>query len=363
MLAHEYLRKSKNTDRINWQSPDSWTIVPYGLIGEIGTLCEVLKKFRRDNKNRELLKEQVQEEVGDILWYLFAAARRANISDIEWPKPSPLTEKGTYESIRKVLDGASKIYNDRHSLEDSIARDTELTSAAIQSVLEGLQEIALSVQLSLSEIADHAITKNETYWCAPDKSSPSFDTDPKDGYPKYEQLPRNFTIQFQDIPRDEGEKPELIISMNDVQLGDRLTDNTHHDSGYRYHDVFHMCAATFLGWSPVFRRMLKRKRKSDKATDENEDGARAAIIEEAVVSQVYRYGKKINFQKVDHIDEDLIKLIMEMTTEYECSKLEGRDWKLFAARSIELFGMIKNGFNGKITFNADDRTYSIEDDS
>ena len=36
------------------------------------------------------------------------------------------------------------------------------------------------------------------------------------------------------------------------------------------------------GWSPVLRSLLKLKRKTDPELDENQDGARATIIEEGI---------------------------------------------------------------------------------
>ena len=46
--------------------------------------------------------------------------------------------------------------------------------------------------------------------------------------------------------------------------------------------MFHFAHAVYLGWSPVLRALLKSKRKSDPRFDENQDGARAQIIEEGV---------------------------------------------------------------------------------
>lgn len=352
MLASEYMASSEKTDRIDWNDPKGWTIVPYGLIGEIGSLAEVLKKYRRDKKNEETLRSHIREEVGDIIWYLFSAARRAGISDLVWPEVH-LENIDVYSSLNRILAGALRVVGERQTLEMKVPSAS--MREAVDIVLTGLEEIARTVSMTLPSIADHAIDKNKKYWSDCSVSAPSFDRPPHGDFPEYECLPREFSIHFLEVPN----KKELIISMNGVQIGDRLTDNTHTDSGYRYHDVFHMSAAAFLGWSPVFRRMLKKKRKSSPRVDENEDGARAAIIEEAVVSQVYRYGAQSNFKPIEHIDEDLIKLIMAMTTEYECKHLEGRDWKLYATKSIEIFGKVKDGFTGTIKFYSENRSFEI----
>jgi hypothetical protein len=50
--------------------------------------------------------------------------------------------------------------------------------------------------------------------------------------------------------------------MNGV-VGDPLTDNIADRDGYRFHDVFHFAHPAVLHWSPTFRALVKRKRKSD----------------------------------------------------------------------------------------------------
>ena len=41
-----------------------------GLAGEVGEVCEKIKKHVRDG--RELDKEELKKELGDVLWYLSA---------------------------------------------------------------------------------------------------------------------------------------------------------------------------------------------------------------------------------------------------------------------------------------------------
>ena len=53
--------------------------------------------------------------------------------------------------------------------------------------------------------------------------------------------------------------------MSGEKIGDELTDNAYKDDGYRFHDVFHSAYVAILGWSPVIRKLLKRKRKSKQA--------------------------------------------------------------------------------------------------
>jgi len=75
--------------------------------------------------------------------------------------------------------------------------------------------------------------------------------------------------------------------MSGEKIGDELTDNAYKDDGYRFHDVFHSAYVAILGWSPVIRKLLKRKRKRKPRVDEVEDGGRAGVIDEAISAIVF----------------------------------------------------------------------------
>jgi hypothetical protein len=77
------------------------------------------------------------------------------------------------------------------------------------------------------------------------------------------------------------------------RLGDDLTDNAYLEDGYRFHDVMHLAFAAKLGWSPVLRKLLGRKRRGDARIDEVEDGARAGIVEEAVINAIHAEGVRL----------------------------------------------------------------------
>src|SRR5690606_25193017 len=111
-----------------------------------------------------------------------------------------------------------------------------------------------------------------------------------EGFPEHEQFPRELTIQFK--PAGDG---KMAMFVNNEQLGDTINDNAHEEDGYRFHDVFHLAFMAILGWSPVIRALLKRKRKSNPQVDMVEDGARAIIIEEAISAMVYEHAKDHKF--------------------------------------------------------------------
>jgi hypothetical protein len=80
-----------------------------------------------------------------------------------------------------------------------------------------------------------------------------------------------------------------------VQVGDTLTDASFVADGYRFYDVFHLAHAAVLGWSPVSRSLLGRKRRSDPQIDEAEDGGRAIVIEEGIAALVFAYAASHNY--------------------------------------------------------------------
>ncbi len=51
-----------------------------GLVGEVGSLVSALKKKRRDTDGFLGYDDAVLEELGDVLWYVSAVARRGGTS-------------------------------------------------------------------------------------------------------------------------------------------------------------------------------------------------------------------------------------------------------------------------------------------
>ena len=69
-----------------------------GLIGEVGSLVSALKKKRRETDGFFGYHEAVVEELGDVLWYASAVARRGGTS---------LAEVIARAAGRPTMDGAS----------------------------------------------------------------------------------------------------------------------------------------------------------------------------------------------------------------------------------------------------------------
>jgi len=174
-------------------------------------------------------------------------------------------------------------------------------------------------------------------------------------YPEPEQFPPTFTIRFEEFR--EGEVLRVRASCGQVQMGQTLTDNSHGDDGYRFHDVFHLALVAGLGWSPVSRRNLKLKRKSDRETDEVEDGGRAIVIEEGVTALVYSYAVDHNWlHGVESIDHDVLKMVRKMTSHLEVAACTLAEWEAAILKAFPVWLQVLDARGGDVEVNLVDRT-------
>ena len=255
----EYQRRAQQTDHLPKEAVGG--IDPrlgplLGLAGEIGTLMAGYKKFLRDGSAYELFQTNIEEELGDILWYLANAAQKFDLS----------------------LDTIAK-------------RNLEKTA--------GRWRPHSGVQRPKRRPSDHFDAK----------------------YSRKEQLPRTFEVMIRSVERPDKPEPMIEVIWRGKQVGDNLGDNTYDDSGYRFHDVFHLANAAVLGWSPVARaKIFDRKRTSDHSVDAVEDGGRAIVIEEAIAAFMFTYARRHNFlEGVKSLDFHTLKTFHSLTADLEVS--------------------------------------------
>jgi hypothetical protein len=165
------------------------------------------------------------------------------------------------------------------------------------------------------------------------------------GFPKDEQFPEKFSVEFIEKPLERG--VHVKIAINGVVIGDLLTDNAHEDDGYRYHDVFHFAYAAVLGWSPVTRALLRRKRKTNSNTDEIEDGARACIVEEAVAIFIFNQAQEREwYADITSIDIGLLKIIKRLTGNLEVKECSAKQWKQAIYQGYTAFEALRKNHGG-----------------
>jgi NTP pyrophosphatase (non-canonical NTP hydrolase) len=141
-----------------------------------------------------------------------------------------------------------------------------------------------------------------------------------------ENFPERFTLAFEQ--QADGERIIVRTLFDGEQVGAELTDNAHDDDGYRFHDVFHAAFVAVLGWSPVLRKLLGRKRRSVAKLDEVEDGGRAAVIEEGIAALIFDYGRNHNFlDGAGGVDESLLKTVRGMSAHLEVAEQPEALWQ------------------------------------
>lgn len=213
-------------------------------------------------------------------------------------------------------------------------------------VLWYLTSLASLYKIPLQEIAEANSEKAESLYST--GSVIVFD----EGSPSDERLPRKFTVNFYEKPLQRG--VHVKISINDIVVGDALTDNAHENDGYRYHDVFHLAYAAVLGWSPVIRALLKCKRKSDSTIDEVEDGARAAIIEEAISILIFNQAEERSwYADASSVDISLLKTIRRMVTGLEVKACTAKQWKSAISQGYAVFSELKRNGGGDVLVDLD----------
>jgi NTP pyrophosphatase (non-canonical NTP hydrolase) len=224
-------------------------------------------------------------------------------------------------------------------------------------ILWYVSNIATKLDLKLEDIASNNLKKIKERWdTTNDKNQISltqkffFDDDCNQD----EQIPRKFEVYFKEISL--GGKVQVKISINDINIGDALTDNSHEVDGYRFHDAFHFAFAAVLGWSPVVRSILRVKRKSQARIDEVEDGARATILEEAITAYVYNHAKNHDFYKeIEVLDYDLLKTVKGLVSGLEVKICTLTEWQRAILDGYKIFNSLVENNGGRVSIDLNSR--------
>ncbi len=245
------------------------------------------------------------------------------------------------EIKKKLRDGKS--YSNFHSkLKEELG-----------DVLWYVSAIASQQNLDLNEIAENNLKKIKDRFSDADQLNyTNFDKN----FPSNESFPEEFEIEF--IPfEEENRKLVKIINKDTGQsIGDPLTDNNHEDDGYRFHDIFHYGYLAHLGWSPVIRKLLKLKRKSNPETDENEDGARAQIVEELISLLVYSYSQNHNLLKYSSsVDSDVLSMVKQFSKNLEVKSCTAKMWEKAILNSYKVFNDLVENNGGRVLVSSKNR--------
>jgi hypothetical protein len=194
---------------------------------------------------------------------------------------------------------------------------------ALGDVLWYLSAVAHHIGLDLDDVAAANITKITDRWRNTPAEAIPFDA----GLAPQEQLPRQAEFVFT-LTQGPGDREVSVLTCDGQQVGDPITNASHIADGYCFHDVFHLAYAAVLGWSPVMRALLKRKRRSNPETDEAEDGGRAIAIEEGISAMVFAYASRHNYlEGKNHVDNEVLETIQGMVGHLEVGAHRAADWE------------------------------------
>jgi NTP pyrophosphatase (non-canonical NTP hydrolase) len=353
MDLSEYQRKAFSTSTIDWATAKGRQVAVLGVLGELGSLATVMKKQIRDGSVYMGAKDDLIEECGDVLWYLAAIATHYELdlgrAVAGCPLPEPVAgENGHLWSLIEAVMHLNSI----------LAADNEFFAVDGANLKDPLGETAHMVlhaiereHIALSAVLEENLRKTKGLFG--EISGAALHRDAL--CPEYEQLPRSAVIEF--IERSRGALPEVLLRMNGLTIGDRLTDNAADPDGYRYHDALHLSYVAVLGWSPVTRALLRLKRKSDPALDEHQDGARAIIIEEAITQQIFSHARDHKlFESIERLDYGLLKWVRRMVRGLEVEAASAAEWQRAILEGYRAFRLLKDHGGGFLFIDAEQRT-------
>lgn len=403
-------------------------IALYGLAGEVGSVAAAIKKRLLGNKevSWHTTNEEIEEELGDAFWYCFQLAdilsteRAVNIltHDIQNLRAEIGAEddraariKGVLTQGRsdKFLEAAEHFpstpsqftFNDYQELAFLTARtDKETLVEVCLAVLWQLNAELLRQKLPpierelnktlpdrdmnnvLGEMIWHLsalaslyslklndiLVRNTRKVAARRKGTRTPLHDSR--YGPAEQLPRRFEIAFITLGNNRAR-----MYFEGRRLGDPLTDNSYEDDGYRYHDVMHLANAAVLGWSPVLRKLLGKKRRSDPKIDEVEDGARAQIVEEAVIKAIHSEGIRLArlengeqaeqarlFPNRNDISFRFLQLIRTFVWDLEAKQNLFWEWEEAIYTGHEMFHRLRQEGQGTVTVDLEAQSLTFRPD-
>jgi hypothetical protein len=268
------------------QGPQAMIKPLLGLTAQIGSIANVYKRFLRDGIDLANSRRFLSQELGDLLWYAAAIAEACDLD------------------LGQVA-------------EQNLVRVGDRYGSSAGADLFSSSQLALDVD-----------------------------------YPITERFPRRLVFQFfQHGYRVSGGGPAARMRIVDVDpnpfpsgpiivdgkphgfavgtyLGASISDNTHTADGYRYHDAIHLGYLACLGWSPNMRALLQIKRRSRPIIDENEDGGRAILTEEALTVALAELAKsRMGFVDEVTVDGDVLELVRACVRPLEVGKTPVARWR------------------------------------
>lgn len=431
MLIREYAARADAFDQSKNRGPEERRdIALYGLAGEVGSLAAAVKKklLAAGRRSWNVPDRHIEEELGDSLWYVFALAQttgegidfvagdvrmlleevggQGDRSEMVRGELGPRAEQFVLEapSFLTKWEAGVATFDDYQPLAYLTRRtgDHQLVEVCLVVLQQLLAELfrpglpAIEKQLNtrlvdrpagalLGETLWHLAALASLYGLSLEnvargnlakldgrfgrgQPTPLHD----ESRPEPERLPRRFNVTFVPI----GPRRSRMYLNGRTRLGDDLTDNSYSEDGYRFHDAMHLALAAKLGWSPVLRRLMGRKRRSDERLDEVEDGARAAIVEEAVIKIIHAEGVRRAalglgrglgpqplFRAGGDVSFALLRSLGDLVDGLEVAANRQWEWEDAIICGFELFHTLRTRGCGTVSIDLDARSLVVEPDA
>ncbi|RYG38388.1 MAG: hypothetical protein EON93_02150 [Burkholderiales bacterium] len=385
LLLSDYEREARATNKI---APDkARDLLRFGLFGEVGGVLGLVKKSYRELVPAD--HNAITEELGDALWYLtnVAAAYGLNLQQVgekamavlntNTESPCPVAGDLSFDQFDALMTLQRAKWPEERKPEilralaaqagQLMAHDDTMQAGSEQlegQVLERLSDVLAKMVIlaalfkqRITTVAEGNIAKIKSRWPG---DNPQYVALFDEKYSELEQFPREFEMHFIERRPEKG-RPYVIQRLSNVNVGDRLTDNRTEEDGYRFHDVFHLAYLTHLGWSPVIRALLKLKRKSDPDVDENQDGARAIIIEEGIATWIFNHAHRREYfasVEIGRLDYNMLKQVVDMVDGYEVQVCPLWQWERAILDGFRIFRALRDSESGCgiVSVNLDTRT-------
>jgi hypothetical protein len=218
-------------------------------------------------------------------------------------------------------------------------------------ILWYVANLATKFNMTLEQVAQSNLKKTQDRWGDGQSSAQPLDAND----PVEARFPRHFVVELREVTV----KGEVKIRgyIDGKPLGDDLTDNAYDADGYRFHDVFHLGYVAVLGWSPVVRKLMGRKRRYDKIKDEVEDGGRAQVIDEGIAALVFEYAEKHDWlEKIEDLDYRLLRTIKGITSYLEVKDKTMKDWRDAILAGFRVWRQVRDANGGRIEVDLDAKT-------
>lgn len=341
-----------------------------GLYGEVGGIMSAAKKHVRERDAYPGFRLATEEEFGDTLWYLAALCQRRGLSLPDIFRDVTQGDEFTNSSaasdipvgaVAHIVTPAAPM-----PIDDALFSLGRAASELLNASMSGEQakkkiEVFVSCylhalnasSLRFSDVIHMNISKTRGAFLQPNvEELPRFDDD----FEEDERIPDTFRIRI-----NERRSGKSYLQWNGVFIGDPLSDNSSDRDGYRFHDVFHFANAAILSWSPVFRALIKQKRKSKPEYDEREDGGRAVVIEEGLTAWLFVQAKRLDFfEGQNQISFGTLKRINDFASGLEVSKCPLKLWERAILDGYAVFRKIRDANGGWVVGDRLARTIDFE---